>query len=86
MIQFNLTYVYWDAEGNQCYSTDFKTPQAMRDWYMRNKSTLDENDRKRMDKKKKELRKDDKADKPTAEKTETEKGKTAEKEKKKKEK
>ena len=85
MIQFNVTYVYWDAEGNQCYSTDFKTPQAMRDWYMRNKSTLDENDRKRMDKKK-ELRKDDKADKPTAEKTETEKGKTDEKEKKKKEK
>ena len=84
MIQFNLTYVYWDAEGNQCYSADFKTPQAMRDWYMRNKSTLDENDRKRMEKK--ELRKDDKADKPTAEKTEPEKGKTAEKEKKKKKK
>ena len=82
MIQFNLTYVYWDAEGNQCYSADFKTPQAMMDWYMRNKSTLDENDRKRMEKT--ELRKDDKADKPTAEKTETEKGKTAEKEKKKK--
>lgn len=85
MIQFNLTYVYWDAEGNQCYSADFKTPQAMRDWYMRNKSTLDENDRKRMDKKK-ELRKDNKADNPTAEKTETEKGKTEEKEKKKKKK
>lgn len=83
MRQFNLTYVYWDAEGNQCYSTDFKTPQAMRDWYMRNKSTLDENDRKRMDKKK-ELRKDDKADNPTAEKTDTEKGKTDKKEKKKK--
>ena len=85
MIQFNLTYVYWDAEGNQCYSADFKTPQAMRDWYMRNKSTLDENDRRRMDKKK-ELRKDNKADNPTAEKTETEKGKTEEKEKKKKKK
>ena len=83
MIQFNLTYVYWDAEGNQCYSADFKTPQAMRDWYMRNKSTLDENDRKRMDKKK-ELRKDNKADNPTAEKTDTEKGKTDKKEKKKK--
>ena len=81
MIQFNLTYVYWDAEGNQCYSADFKTPQAMRDWYMRNKSTLDENDRKRMEKK--ELRKDNKADKPTAEKTETEKGKTDGKKKKK---
>ena len=80
MIQFNVTYVYWNAEGNQCYSPDFKTPQAMRDWYMRNKSTLDENDRKRMEKK--ELRKDDKADKPTAEKAETEKGKTDEKEKK----
>lgn len=82
MIQFNLTYVYWDAEGNQCYSADFKTPQAMRDWYMRNKSTLDENDRKRMEKR--ELRKDNKAYKPTAEKTETEKGKTDGKEKKKK--
>lgn len=71
MRSFNVTYVYWDAEGNQCYSPDCKTPQAMRDWYMRNKSTMDEYDRRRMEK---ELRKGETAE-PTAKDGETDKPK-----------